>query len=262
MNKMTIFSLAIVSILLSLIMVSAGYTASDGKEELVVSAAISLKNVLESAGKAFDSGNAAHKITFNFGASGDLRRQIEGGAPVDIFISASKADMDIAVQKGLVDTASRADIARNSLVLIVPADSKLTAAGAAPFAALIDQSVKKIAVGSPATVPAGAYAQEALVHYGVYDKIKDKLVFCENVRQVLDYTARGEVDAALVYSTDAAVMAKAVRVLATASEKAHAPVVYPAAALKTSGHSKAAQAFIDFLVSEKGRKIFISYGFK
>ncbi|MBF0319516.1 MAG: molybdate ABC transporter substrate-binding protein [Nitrospirae bacterium] len=258
-----LIKLSLWAVLLNLMMVAVGYTIQKSREELIVSAAMSLKNVLEAAAKAFEADNSAYKVLLNFGASGNLIRQIHGGAPVDIIATASKADMDQIVQKGLAVPASRRDIAQNSLVLIVPTQSKLTfGTSGNPITILNDKSIKRIAIGNPMSAPVGKYAEEMLRHYGIYGDIKEKLIFCETVRQVLDYTAREEVDAGIVYSTDAALMPRTVRVVATASEDSHSPVVYSVAMVQMAANTKAAQAFIEFLASEKGRKIFISHGFK
>ena len=173
---------------------------SSSTRRITVSAAISLKNAFEETGKAFMEKYPGAKVIFNFGASGDLARQIEGGAPVDVFASAAQKDMDDIGKKDLITANSRKDFAKNAVVLVKPAGSAI------PFESLQDlqrAEVRKVAIGNPKTVPAGRYAEEGLRHYNLWDAIKDKLVFSENVWQVLDYVARNEVDAGLVVRSSA-----------------------------------------------------------
>ena len=228
-------------------------------KEITVSAAISLKNAFEEIGKGYEANNRGTKVVFNFGASGDLMRQIEGGAPVDVFASAAQKDMDEAGKKGLISPGSRINFASNSVVLVVPANTKVKITS---FEDLKSGSIKKIAIGNPRTVPAGRYAEEVFAYYKIIDAIKDKFIYTENVRQVLDYVARGEVDAGVVYSTDASVRAKDVKIAATAPEAGHKPVVYPIALVNATKNKKAAEEFILLVASPEGKSILGKYGFK
>ncbi|MBF0506303.1 MAG: molybdate ABC transporter substrate-binding protein [Nitrospirae bacterium] len=250
-------------ILLAFIAVTAlsapSLTFAESPKEITVSAAISLKNAFEEIGKIYEAKNRGTKVVFNFGASGDLMRQIEGGAPVDVFASAAQKDMDDAEKKGLIVAGSRVNFAANSVVLVVPIRSGTAIKS---FADLESKNIQKIAVGNPKTVPAGRYAEDVFTYYKILDAIKDKLIFTENVRQVLDYVARGEVDAGVVYSTDAMVRAKEVAVAATAPEASHKPVVYPIAVIKSSKNSGPATAFISMVTSQEGKQILAKYGFK
>ncbi len=238
---------------------SSSLTFAATPKEITVSAAISLKNAFEEIGKIYEAKNRGAKVIFNFGASGDLMRQIAGGAPVDVFASAAQKDMDDAEKRGLIAVGSRVNFAANSVVLIVPLKSGTAIKS---FADLESKSVGKIAVGNPMTVPAGRYAEEVLTYYKMLDAIKDKLIFTENVRQVLDYVSRGEVDAGIVYSTDAMVRAKEAAVVATAPEASHKPVVYPIALVKATGNRELAGAFITLVTSPEGKRILGKYGFK
>ena len=148
------------------------------------------------------------KLRYNFGASGELQKQIEAGAPVDLFVSAAQRQMDELEQKELILPASRRVFARNVLVVIKPADSRLDLAKPAD---LLDAAGGPIVIGNPKTVPVGQYAEESLRALGLWDRLQPKLVFSENVRQALDYVARGEVDAGFVYTTDAAVRTQSVK---------------------------------------------------
>jgi molybdate transport system substrate-binding protein len=156
------------------------------QQEIIVSAAISLKNAFEEIGKLFEAKYKGVKVTFNFGASGDLVRQIEGGAPVDVFASAAQKDMDEAEKKGLILPNSKINFAGNNVVLITPAGSKIPIK---TFEGLGLDQVEKIATGNPKTVPAGRYAEEVFVHFKLLTAIKEKLIYAEHVRQVLDYVA-------------------------------------------------------------------------
>jgi molybdate transport system substrate-binding protein len=226
--------------------------------EIMVSAAISLKNAFEEIAKTFMETHPGAKVIFNFGASGDLARQIEGGAPVDIFASAAQKDMDDIDRKGFVASNSRKNFAENVVVLIKPATSNI------PINSMKDlekKEVGKISIGNPKTVPAGRYAEEALRHYNLWDAVQDRLIFAENVRQVLDYVARGEVDAGLVYSTDAMVRAKEVKVVMKLPEGSHQPVVYPIGVIKGTKEESLSKAFVDLVLSQDGQEILNKYGF-
>lgn len=249
------------SLIISLCISAAavGIAFAEPPTEITVSAAISLKNAFEEIGKLYEKQNTNSKIMFNFGASGDLMTQIKGGAPVDVFASAALKDMDELDNEGFVLKDTRTNFVSNSVVLIVPASSKVTLTS---FGDLKKPEIKKIAVGNPKTVPAGRYADETFRYFKISDMIQTKLVFAENVRQVLDYVSRGEVDAGVVYSTDAMVKQQEVRIIMTAPETSHKPIMYPIAVVKGTKNEKAAKAFLSFVTSDEGRKILTKYGFK
>jgi molybdate transport system substrate-binding protein len=227
------------------------------KTDLTVSAAISLKDALDEAKQIYATENPNVTIAVNYGASGTLQLQIEQGAPVDLFFSAAPKQMDALDSKGLLLEGTRKDLLRNEVVLIVPADSRL---GIASFQDLTRADVKQVALGEPATVPAGQYAKETLISMGIYDAVNAKAVLGKDVRQVLTYVSTGNVDAGIVYATDAQSSAK-VKVVASAPAKSHAPVIYPAAVIKSSKNPAAAKAFLDFLASPRGQAVFQKYGF-
>jgi molybdate transport system substrate-binding protein len=226
---------------------------------ITVSAAISLKNAFEDIGKLYMSQHKDAKVSFNFGASGDLAKQITGGAPVDVFASAAQKDMDQIEKSGFVLAGTRTNFAGNSLVLIVPVAAKISVNS---FEYLTSSQVKKIAIGNPKSVPAGRYAEETLQYYEIYEGVKGKLVFSENARQVLDYVARDEVDAGIVYLTDAMIMTKKVKVMVNVPEASHKPVIYPLAVVKESQSSDLAKEFIATVTSEQGQAILGKYGFR
>jgi molybdate transport system substrate-binding protein len=239
-------------------LLAAELRAQSPSQEIIVSAAISLKNAFEEIGKTFMQKNPGTKVIFNFGASGDLARQIEGGAPVDVFASAAQKDMDDIGKKDLVAANSRKEFAKNVVVLVKPADTTI------PLQTLADlqkKEIKKIAIGNPKTVPAGRYAEQALRHFNLWDTIREKLVFAENVRQVLDYVARDEVDAGLVYSTDAMARSKEVKVVMKLPEGSHQPVVYPIGIIKGTKAAILSRGFVDFVISTEGQRILSQHGF-
>jgi len=227
--------------------------------EITISAAISLKDAFEEIGKTFMEKHPGTKVVFNFAGSGALARQIEAGAPVDVFASAAQKDMNDLDQKDLIIKGTRKDFARNSLVLTIPTKSAIQVTS---LNDLRRGEIQKIAIGNPKTVPAGRYAKEVLRHFNLWDVLKDKLIFAENVRQVLDYVARGEVDAGIVYSTDALVRAKEVRIVAEAPEQSHQPIIYPIAIVKGSKKESLAKEFIDVVTSREGEKVLERYGFR
>ena len=227
-------------------------------EEITVSAAISLKNAFDELGKLYEAKHKGTRVIFNYGASGALIAQIEGGAPVDVFASAAQKDMDEADKKGFIVPGSRVNFAANGIVLILPSGSRISVKS---FEDLKSAGIGKIAVGNFRTVPAGRYAEEVFAYYKMSDAINGKLIFAENVRQVLDYVSRGEVDAGVVYSTDARVMAKGVRVASTAPEASHKPVVYPIAVVRATKKRNMAEDFITLVTSPDGRRILKKYGF-
>lgn len=238
--------------------VAAAGAAARPAGEITVSAAISLKDVFQEIGKLFTKSRPGMNVIFNFGASGDLARQIEGGAPVDAYAAASQKDMEEIDGKGLIIPDSRADFASNSIVLVKPSNS------AVPLKSLSDlqmKTVQKIAIGNPRTVPAGRYAEQVLRHLGLWQQIKEKVVFGEHVRQVLDYVARNEVDAGFVYATDALTRSNDVTRVLAAPENSHDPIVYPIGIVKGTKKESLSQKFIDFVRSAESRMILSRYGF-
>ncbi len=227
--------------------------AEDGKA-ITVAAAMSLRNVLPPMIEAFRKSSGAGEITVTYGASGDLRRQVEGGAPIDAVVFAAAADVDLLAQRGQIAGDKRV-VASNSLILIGPA-------GGQSFTFESIDSVPEgehIAIGDPKTVPAGRYAQEALQALGKWDAVQDRLVYGGHVAAVLQYARRGEVAAAIVYRTDVIGVGD-IAVLDEASGE-WAPRIETVAGVVAGGKEDAARAFITFLETEAGRGIFASQGF-
>ena len=239
--------------ILSLFLILASTPAMAG--DLLVSAAASLTNAFKEMKEPFEKAHPGTTLVFNFAASGALLKQMEQGAPVDVFASADQATMDKAGQ--LIDAPTRVDFAGNALVMVVPAE------GGLPLTApeeLKGEQVKLVAIGNPDSVPAGRYAKGALEAAGLYEPLTPKFVLAESVRQALDYVARGEVQAGFVYATDAALRADKVKVAAEVA--GHKPISYPIALLKDSKSKEMGQTFIDFIKGEEGQAILARFGFK
>lgn len=222
-----------------------------------VSAALSLKGAFEEIAVLYQEKHPGERVQFNFAASGVLQRQIEGGAPVDVFASASSREMDDLEGKKLLSAGSRRVFAGNGMVLIVP---KVSSLGIDGLADLGLPAIRRIVIGNPATVPAGKYADEILRSLRLLDLVRAKLVFAENVRQILDYTARGEVDAGIVFATDA-VPETGITVVEAAPAKSHTPVLYPIAVTAGARNAGAGQAFIDVVLSPAGQSVLKRRGF-
>ncbi|MFT4100052.1 MAG: molybdate ABC transporter substrate-binding protein [Burkholderiaceae bacterium] len=229
-------------------------------QSLTVSAAASLTDAFKTLAPQFEAANPGVTLRLNFGASGALLQQITQGAPADVFASADQETMDRAVAQKLVDPATRVDFVSNSLVLIEPASG---GTGLKSLGDLSGPAVKRIAIGKVATVPVGRYTKEALESANLWSALEPKFVQADNVRQVLDYVSRGEVDAGFVYRTDAATRTGkeqgGVEVVLTAS--GHKPVRYPVAVVQGSSNAAAAARFVTFLSSEPARQVLERYGF-
>jgi molybdate transport system substrate-binding protein len=228
-------------------------------QELTFSVAISMKDAVEALGRRFTEARPGVVLRYNFGSSGELQKQIEAGAPVDLFISAASRQMDELERKRLVDPATRRVFARNVLVVVKPRDSAFDLAKPAD---LLDARIRTIVVGNPRTVPVGQYSEESLRALGLWDRVRTKLVFAENVRQALDYVARGEVDAGFVYATDAALRTREVREAFRPAADTYRPVVYPAAVVRDSKHPRLAQEFITVLLGAEGQAALERLGFQ
>ncbi|MCV2348670.1 molybdate ABC transporter substrate-binding protein [Paucibacter sp. Y2R2-4] len=224
--------------------------------DLTVSAAASLSNAFKELAPSFEAQHPGTKLLFNFAASDALLAQIAKGAPVDVFASADQDTMDKAQAQKLVLPGSRRDFARNALVLITPADSQLALSN---LADLQKPEFKRVALGKPETVPAGRYAKGALEATKLWPIIEPKAVFASNVRQALDYVARGEVEAGFVYATDAAVQKEKVKVAFTVPTET--PIRYPVAVLAEGQNREAARKFVDYLSAPAGQAVLAKFGF-
>jgi molybdate transport system substrate-binding protein len=236
--------------------VAQGTARAAEKKVVQVSAAISLKDALGVLKDMYAKTAPGVGVQFNFGSSGMLQKQIEEGAPVDLFISAGKKQMDELSAKGLIVPETRSDLLGNEIALVVAKEKKGIIR---TFADLADKA-ESISIGQPETVPAGKYGKETLVSLQLWDKVEKKIMFAKDVRQVLAYVDSGNVDAGLVYVTDTVVMTSGV-VAAMAPKGSHSPVVYPMAVIKDSKHKDEARKFMEFLKTPQAAKVFAQYKF-
>ncbi|WHH61726.1 molybdate ABC transporter substrate-binding protein [Petroclostridium sp. X23] len=224
--------------------------------ELIVSAAASMKDAMEEIKELYAQEKTNVTITYNFGSSGSLQQQIEQGAPADVFLSAAAKQMDALKEKGLIIEDTYKELLENKVVLIAPKDSSKVSG----FEGLDAEDVQKVALGEPESVPAGKYAKEVLTNLKLWDKVQTKATLGKDVRVVLTWVETGDVDAGIVYGTDAKISDK-VKVVETAPEGSHSPVIYPAAVIKDSKNEAAAREFITFLTGDKAKDVFEKYGF-
>jgi len=225
--------------------------------EILVSAASSLKDAFNELGTMYEK-ETGIRVHLNLGASGLLQKQIEAGAPVDVYASAGTKQMDALQAAGLIVDETRYNFVRNSLVLVVPSRSTLELH---TFTDLLDPGISRLAIGNPKTVPAGQYAQQALKSMALWDRLEPRVVPGENVRQVLDYVAREEVEAGIVYATDVPVSRGRTIIAASAPGDSHDPILYPIAVIKGAGALVEAREFIDLVLSSSGQTIMEKYDF-
>lgn len=241
-----------VVVALALVMLASAALAGD----LTVSAASSLTHAFKDIAQTYQARYADARVQLNFGASGALLQQIAKGAPVDVFASADQETMNQAQKQGLVAAGERHDFARNELVLITPLDSKLVIK---QLSDLNQPAVARVAIGNPASVPVGRYTRQALEVARLWTALQARAIGTQNVRQSLDYVARGEVDAGFVYATDAAIMKDKVRVVMQVPLET--PILYPMARISASTHAVEAQRFMDYVRSPAAQAVLANHGF-
>lgn len=244
--------------LLLLLCVAPTIRAAEVQEQqILVFAAASLTNAMQELGTDYQK--TAHvEVKLSFDASSNLARQIEAGAQADVFFSADTDWMDYLQKRNLIQIATRKNLLGNNLVLIAPAQSQIKLKIAPHFPLVAALGNGRLATGDPDSVPVGRYARAALTTLGVWDEVAPHLVRAENVRAALMYVGRGEVPLGIVYSSDALVD-KAVRVVDTFPADTHQPIVYPIALTKTA--RSGAAAFVSYLESPQGQRVFVKYGF-
>jgi len=235
-----------------------GVPASAQTVPVTVFAAASLKDVLEEAGKAFIAAGGP-EVRFSFASSATLAKQIENGAPADLFASADMAWMAYVAEKNLIKPETRTNLLGNSLVIVAPQDAPLTALAWTPEAVTKALGTGRIAIADIKSVPAGLYAKTALEKLGLWAAVEDHLAQTENVRAALVFVARGEVPLGIVYATDAQVEPK-VKVVAHFPTDSHAPIIYPFA-VTTAAKNDGAERFLAFLRGPIARTIFEKAGF-
>lgn len=225
--------------------------------KLLVAAAASLKNAYdEKLIPMFQDANPGVLVEGTYDASGKLQTQIEEGLEADVFMSAAPKQMNELNDKGLILSDTMTDLLENKIVLIVPAGSDSTLTAFEDIA-----NANSIAIGDPASVPVGQYAQEALTNLGIWDSIQDKVSLGTNVTEVLNQVAAGSADAGIVYATDAASMPEQVKVVAEAPADSVSKAIYPAAVVKNTQHMEEAKAFVEFIKTPEAIKVFEEYGF-
>ena len=224
--------------------------------DITVSAAASLKEAFGEIAKDYQKSYPNSKIKLNTAASGTLLQQLLQGAPIDVLATADEATMNKAIGQKAIDANSRTVFARNTLVLIQPKTSKIRLNG---LKDLSQPAIRRIAIGNPTSVPAGNYAKTALEQQNLFQNIQPKLVNSQNVRQALDYVARGEADAGFVYHTDAILQANKLTIVATIPTST--PIFYPIGIASNSQQKAEAKRFMDYVLSAQGQKVLAKYGF-
>lgn len=236
--------------------ISGCISDKQNQPELHVSAAISLSDALKDIAIQFTKHHDI-RLHYNFAASSTVQRQIEKGASADVFISASPIQVDALKTLGLLEDGSRTDVLTNRLVIVSQKNTKIKIEN---ITELLGTSIKRIATGQPEIVPAGSYAKEALEHFGLWKKVKPKLIFGTDVRATLAYLTSGNVDIAIVYETDTKVTNK-VKVQFKIPNEMHSRIVYPAVILKNSNNKVLSETFLTFLKEPIAADIFEKHGF-
>lgn len=222
--------------------------------ELNVSAASSLTDALKAIAPEYEKQSGDHVI-FNFAASSALARQIEEGAPADLFFSADEAQMDRLQKADRIEEKSRRNLLSNTLVVVAPNESTMQLTSAADL-----RKVERIAVGDPKLVPVGVYTRSYLEKSGLWQELEAKIIPTENVRAGLAVVESGNAEVAFVYKTDAAI-SKKVKIIFSVPPDEKAPINYPAALVKRDASNPAAEKFLSYLSSEAAGKIFEQFGF-
>lgn len=228
------------------------------KTQVLVSAAASLKEATGDIENAFEEKHPNIDLVFTYGSSGSLQQQIEQGSPTDVFMSAGSKQMKVLEDKGLILDGTKEDLLTNKIVLITPMDKT----DIKSFNDLNSDKVSQIGLGEPNTVPVGQYTEEVLNSLGILDSVKNsgKVVYGKDVKEVLTWVETGNVDAGVVYETDAKTL-KNINIVCEAPEGSHKEIIYPVAVIKDSKNPNQAKEFIKFLNSEQAKEIFKQYGF-
>lgn len=234
---------------------NAGQSSDMVSNNITIGAAASLREALSEVQVKFENEKKV-KLAFNFASSGAIQRQIEQGAPVDLFISAGKKQMDALESKNLIDKESRKNFLTNKLVLIAPKEYKDKIKSVSD---LVGMDVK-ISIGEPESVPAGTYAKESLTYLKLWDKLSSKIVYAKDVKQVVSYVEKGEVAAGIVYNSDAIAL-KDSSIVQIFDEKSHETIIYPAAIVSESKNKESVKMFLDYLSTTEAKQIFSKYGF-
>ena len=242
-------------LLLSMLLMAATFPSVAA--DITVAAASSLTDAFKVMASDFEKQHPQPKVKLTFASSGTLLQQLRNGAPIDVLATADEQTMNMAQAQALINTATRRNFAANQLVLVVPVSSTLKINA---LAALNQAGVKRIAIGNPAHVPAGRYAQAVLVQNKQWQGVQAKLIKAQNVRQALDYVARGETEVGFVFATDALAEKDKIKVAMTVPTPM--PIHYPIAVSKTSKYSQEAHQFLNHVNSPAGKQAMRRHGFK
>ena len=243
-------------LLLAASLLGSGAAPARAAEEVTVFAAASLTDALTELAASYEKAGGAH-VVLNFGSSSTLSRQIREGAPADLFLSADEAQMDTLDKRRLLRSGTRHPVLSNRLVVVVPSDSELKIGKTADLAA---PRIRALALAEPQSVPAGVYAKEVLRRQGLWSKVIDRVVPTENVRAALAAVESGNVDAGIVYKTDAQI-SKKVRVAYEIPEAETPRIVYPFAVLAEAKDPAAAERLLAYLMSDEALAVFRRFGF-
>ncbi|MEZ4600863.1 MAG: molybdate ABC transporter substrate-binding protein [Syntrophotaleaceae bacterium] len=224
---------------------------------LRVSAGVGLKDVLQTLQKTYAEKQPDVRIEFNFAASGVLVKQIEQGAPVDLFLAPGRQHLQALIDAGSTDEMHSCALVGNDLALIVSREKANQIQGFSDLAG----KAETLAIGQPEFVPVGRYAQEALTHLGLWKDLQSKVVFTKCVRQITVYVDSGNVDAGLVFSSETKLLSNG-RVVTLAPADSHSPVVFSMAGIRGTKHPEALEALMAFLKSREAAAIFIDFGFR
>ncbi|AGA70692.1 molybdenum ABC transporter, periplasmic molybdate-binding protein [Desulfitobacterium dichloroeliminans LMG P-21439] len=263
-------TMVIGSLILPLLLVGCGASGSGTSDsngaanaprekptELTISVAASLKDSMGDLQTLYEGKNTQIKLIINYAGSGTLQKQIEEGAPADLFISAGKSQVDALIEKNLMIKESVVNLLGNELVLVVGADNTEVKS----IQGLSKDSVVQIGIGTPESVPAGKYAKEAFTSLELWGSLQPKFVMAKDVSQVLNYVETGNAEAGVVYKSDAQRSTKA-KVVESFPADSHKPIIYPAGIVSATKHKAEAEAFLTYLQSTEAQDIFFKYGFK
>lgn len=253
MKKFSIFMIILGLISISVLVCTSN---ENNKKQINISVAASLKEAILELKKEYELKNNNVELVINYGSSGTLKQQIEQGAPCDLFISAGKKQVDELNKKCILNKASVRNLVKNKLVLISSNDSK-----GYSIDDLTSEKIKHIGIGHPESVPAGEYAYETLKNLNLEEKVKDKLVYAKDVKEVLAWAQVENVDVGFVYSTDA-VNNNKINIIKEIDDKYHSPIIYPMAIIKDSKNIEEAKNFQEFLFSKEGQDVLKKYGYK
>jgi molybdate transport system substrate-binding protein len=256
--KKKLFSTFYLALTLTLVGCSSNAAENGDKIEITISAAASLNDVLTEIESIYEKENKNINLLFNFGGSGSLQQQIAQGAPVDLFFSAAEEKFDLLLEQELIDTDYQIDLIGNKLTLIIPKESK---AHVDNIQDLLSDEIERIAIGTPETVPAGLYSKQVFQNLQIWDKLEEKLIPTKDVRQVLSYVETNNVDAGIVYQTDA-ILSKKVTIVDALDSNLHDQIVYPVGVIDDAANKAETIEFFDFLRTETALGVFEKFGFE